>query len=556
MPRRRRDRTFTCDEQRPHCRACQRLGHLCDGYGAKLVWIEDKDQPYRSDGRRYIDCDATWADHAILDSELVDQLIYGCDPECAEEVFNSSSTQPTFNPFGSFRALVNNADHPPGLLSNAYKLLTIDPTDPSSSSSEARFLFHHYTNHVSTMMIPLFHPRNPWYSYYPAVARCYETSEQRALYNAMLSHAAYNLAGLASLPDKMVLLATEYYTNAIEQLKSSLRRQNPDYGGTLAAVMTLCMAEVYSGRPGTWRLHLSGAWSLLREYSKKEPWTDSDFACCSTQSLCITKIIADTGKGHKGTAGIDDSWTRIPFLDWQPFGSLGNSSTSIMDDDEAERSLISRVSSTPGFGFTIGSTDSLLACISVITIAGKKMRAKSSHTQQQADFIDEILSKVFSCLDKCKEETTYNIRDPFDELHDIKSQILANHQREAFISATYIYLYRVLFDLPPYSVRKYVSEVLLRISAFHSESDGNLSIWPAFIAAVEVYTPEDIALARNWLDRTIMFGIGSRVCVRRLVEEIWKRRDEAADELEIDKGLISIDWRAVMEELGMDILLV
>jgi hypothetical protein len=181
----------------------------------------------------------------------VDQLIYDCDPECAEEVFNSSSTQPTFNPFGSFRPLVNNADHPPGLLSNAYKLLTIDPTDPISSSSEARFLFHHYTNHVSTMMIPLFHPRNPWCSYYPAVARCYETSEQRALYNAMLSHAAYNLAGLASLPGKMVLLATEYYTNAIEQLKSSLRRQNPDYGGTLAAVMTLCMAEVSHNSQGT-----------------------------------------------------------------------------------------------------------------------------------------------------------------------------------------------------------------------------------------------------------------------------------------------------------------
>lgn len=306
---------------------------------------------------------------------------------------------------------------------------------------------------------------------------------------------------------------------------------------------------MYSGRPGTWRLHLSGAWSLLCEYSEKEPWTDSDFACCSTQSLYITKIIADTGKGHKGTAGIDDdSWTRIPFL-----GSPGNFSTSIMndDDDEAERSLVSRVSSTPEFGFTIGSTDSLLACISAITIAGKKMRARRLPSQHEADSLDETLSKVFSCLDKCKEEITYNICDSLNE-----SETLANYQREAFIFATYIYLYRVLFDLPPFSIRQYVSEVLLRISAFHSASDGNLSIWPAFIAAVEVYTPEDITLARSWLDRTTMFGIGSRVCVRRLVEEVWKRRDEAAAELEIDKGLISIDWRAVMEELGMDILLV
>ncbi|EED20971.1 hypothetical protein TSTA_082040 [Talaromyces stipitatus ATCC 10500] len=558
MPRRRRDRTFTCDEQQPNCRACQRLGQPCDGYGAKLVWIEDEGQPYRSDGRRYIDCDATWAGHAILDSGLVDQLIDGCDPECAE----SSSSQPTLglpksSPFGCFRASAKNADHPFGLLSNAYRLLTIDPTDPFSSSSEARYIFYHYTSHVSTIMIPLFHPRNPWYFYYPAVARCYETSEQKALYNAMLSHAAYNLAGLASLPDKMFLLATEYYTNAIVQLKSSLQRENPDYGGTLATILTLCMAEVYSGRPGTWRLHLSGAWTLLCEHSEKQPWTESDFACCSTQSLCITKVISDTGKGLKGTSGIEDSWTRIPFLDEILFGSPDNFSTSIMDDDDAERSLVSRVSSTPEFGFTIGSTKSLLACISSITIAGRKMRTKALHSQQEADLLDEILSKIFSCLDKCKEEIAYNICDSeIGSFDDDQSRILSNHQRQAFISATYIYLYRVLFDLPPYSVRQYVSEVLLRISAFHSASHGNLSIWPAFIAAVEVYAPEDMALARNWLHHTTMFGIGSRVCVRRLVEEVWKRRDEAAAELGIDKGLISIDWRAVMEELDMDILLI
>ncbi|PCG94126.1 Protein of unknown function DUF3468 [Penicillium occitanis (nom. inval.)] len=490
--------------------------------------------------------DATWAGHAILDSDVVDHLIDGCDPECTESSSSSQSTLglPKSSPFGCFRASAENADHhnPFGLLSNAYRLLTIDPTDPFSSSSDARYIFHHYTSHVSTIMIPFFHPRNPWYSYYPAVARCYETSEQKALYNAMLSHAAYNLAGLASLPEKMFSLATEYYTNAIAHLKSSLRRENSDYGGTLAAIMTLCMAEVYSGRPGTWRLHLSGAWTLLCERGEEQPWTESDFACCSTQSLCITKVISDTGKSHTGTSRIEDFWTKMASLD-----------ENIMGDDDVDRSLVSRVSSTPEFGFTIGSTKSLLACISSITIAGRKMRTKALHSQQEADLLDEVLSKIFSCLDKCKEEIAYNSCD--SEIDD-QSQILANHQRQAFISATYIYLYRVLFDLPPYSVRQYVSEVLLRISAFHTASHGNLSIWPAFIAAVEAYTPEDMALARNWLHHTTKFGIGSRVCVQRLVEEVWKRRDEAAAELGIDKGLISIDWRTVMEELDMDILLI
>lgn len=310
---------------------------------------------------------------------------------------------------------------------------------------------------------------------------------------------------------------------------------------------------MYSGRPGTWRLHLSGAWTLLCEHAENQPWTESDFACCSTQSLCITKVISDTGKGLRGSTESEDSWMRMSFLDDKLFSSPDN----LVND---ERSLVSRVSSTPGFGFTIGSTKSLLQCISSITIAGRKMR--TNHNQQEADVLDGILSTVLSYLDKCKGEIAYtDFQDPVnerfdDDSYDNQSQILANHQRQAFISATYIYLYRVLFDLPPHSVRQYVSEVLLQVSAFHSASHGNLSIWPAFIAAIEAYTPEDMTLARNWLHHTTMFGIGSRVCVRRLVEEVWKRRDEITAELEIDKGLISIDWRAVMEELDMDILLI
>ncbi|KAF5014050.1 hypothetical protein F66182_15103 [Fusarium sp. NRRL 66182] len=242
----------------------------------------------------------------------------------------------------------------------------------------------------------------------------------------------------------------------------------------------------------------------------------------------------------------------MSLLDERVFGISDN-----LSDDE--RSFVSRVSSTPEFGFTIGSTKSVLQCISSITIAGRKM--KTEHSQQAADVLrGGLLSTIMSCLEKCKEEITYNnFQDSeigsFDD-HTDQSQILANHQKQAFISATYIYLYRVLFDLPPHSVRQYVSEVLLRISAFHSASHGNLSIWPAFIAAVEAYTPEDMALARGWLRRTTMFGIGSRLYVRILVEEVWKRRDETATKLGIDKGLIPIDWRVIMKELDMDILLI
>jgi hypothetical protein len=60
----------------------------------------------------------------------------------------------------------------------------------------------------------------------------------------MLSHAAYNLASLNSAPAQMLNIAEEHYNKAIEQLNTCIGNTNRDYGGTVAAILTLLMAEV------------------------------------------------------------------------------------------------------------------------------------------------------------------------------------------------------------------------------------------------------------------------------------------------------------------------
>ena len=102
----------------------------------------------------------------------------------------------------------------------------------------------------------------------------------------------------------------------------------------------------------------------------------------------------------------------------------------------------------------------------------------------------------------------------------------------------------------------YVSLAFQNISAFCAESSGNFSLWPAFIAAVEAYTPEDIQSARQWLEQSINFGLGNRLPVKRIIEEVWRRRDDAHFERAMDKGLVAVDWRDVVRDLGIDILLV
>ncbi|KAI1047002.1 hypothetical protein LB505_013585 [Fusarium chuoi] len=52
---RRRHRTFTCDETRPWCSNCRRIGIQCSGYDFQVVWMEQETlKPFRTDGRRIL----------------------------------------------------------------------------------------------------------------------------------------------------------------------------------------------------------------------------------------------------------------------------------------------------------------------------------------------------------------------------------------------------------------------------------------------------------------------------------------------------------------------
>lgn len=105
-------------------------------------------------------------------------------------------------------------------------------------------------------------------------------------------------------------------------------------------------------------------------------------------------------------------------------------------------------------------------------------------------------------------------------------------------------------------MRAYVSETLHHVDAFFSESNGNFSIWPAFIAAVEAYTAEDLEAAQRWLQRSTTYGMGNRQAIRAVVEEVWRRRAEASALLGVDPCAIAVDWRKVMKDMDCDVLLV
>ena len=228
-----------------------------------------------------------------------------------------------------------------------------------------------------------------------------------------------------------------------------------------------------------------------------------------------------------------------------------------------EMEFAATISATAHFGFTIGAQRSLLECISAITTVSQQMRSNpTASTQFDAD---RVVSQVLACLGHLQAQADDGLlfqhdvnlthsTEPDQPAPQVRN--LERYQLNAFIYATYIFLYRSLMEASPKRVATYVTMAFQNISAFCAQSSGNFSLWPAFIAAVEAYTEEDMASAREWLERSIHFGLGNRLLVKQIIEEVWRRRENAHLESTMDKGLITIDWRDVVKDLGVDILLV
>ena len=198
----------------------------------------------------------------------------------------------------------------------------------------------------------------------------------------------------------------------------------------------------------------------------------------------------------------------------------------------------------------------MLACISRITTirttGGFLGDGKTEY------IVANILSDLKGSLVDASNGLERNVEPDGAEIGDTTTlDCYALHsQRISFVYATYIYLYRTVFDTPPQIVQSYISQVFQNVSNFYACSSGNFSIWPAFMAAVESYTNEDMESARKWLTWATSFGVGSRTSVRRIIESVWERRETLSRSSGIPKGVITVDWREVMQELDCDVLLI
>lgn len=210
-------------------------------------------------------------------------------------------------------------------------------------------------------------------------------------------------------------------------------------------------------------------------------------------------------------------------------------------------SFSASISSTPQFGFTIEAQRSLLECISSIATVSQQLRSDPpASTQFDAD---RVTSQVLACLGLLQEQANDSRTSVIDLLF-LPRTISPALRSMIWHATSSMHLYTLRTSTCTDRWRK------PHQSAFYAQSSGDFSLWPAFVAAVEAYTEEDMASAREWLERSVHFGLGNRFPVKRIIEEVWRRREDLHLQSTIEKGLIIIDWRDVVRDLEVDILLV
>ena len=495
-----RSRKIKCDEAIPQCSQCHKSGIKCPGYDSTLVWILPGQKSYPAGRRRALRYDLTWSLSPSYGSEDIDALIVQCDVPESEQPAQLSNISKTAGPFTVFPIMAKSEQLHPDI--DRAMRLTPTPRLLAGPDDNASYLLHHYITHVAPNMMPFHDTRNPWQSSYPLLARCGDSPGHKSLYHAILAEAAGNLAHLGVDIENNKASNMEHYAKSIEELRTSLSSEHKDFSIALASMLTLVMSENYRGECTAWRLHLNGAWDLLRSSQSRKPWLENDFAWVTTQSLCLLKIKSDT---------------LVP----------------------EEQSLISSVAERSNFGFTTGATPELMACVMEVSSLHDYME-KNGHTLGNME--DRVsIKSLISRIENCVLETT----DP----------VVGTHQK-IFLLGTIIFAHRQLLNPPPFALFSHLSSLLEYVALFPTLGGGHIALWPVFMAAVEVYLPSHKNQVREWMDRADQIGVASRSDARKLIEKVWATRKQIAKDEGTEECEIVLDWKTIMNDLGMDVLLI
>lgn len=433
-------------------------------------------------------------------------------------------------------------------------LRPLTPTiyDWLSTSRDEATIFHHYVTWIAPIMIPVDNTNNPWKSVYPSTALQDSSAASRALYHAIIAQSAFNMANLYKESQEIYRqnesIALQHYGASLRELSQTLSyTKEAEYNACAATLYTLMISEVsihiwvcgfqilcfrlpnqgQARDSVAWRSHFNGAGSFVTQFVQQKPWIQSTHSWVISQSIALSFEISQTGN------------------------TKPHNSSPITDI------LFEGVASRRNFGYTIGASCDVLRIISSTRLFMERIARGDVPDNlcliiqgYVAELLPENHTKCGIDLDIPERESVVKLLPRTEQFRFLDCLHL-----RLFRTAALIYLYQAILKVPPRGVSRYVRSVLADAMTFIHIRGGAISMWPVFIAATEATDEADQQMVERWLSVSSQLGIPNRLVAGTVIRQIWHDRAQEAIARGVEPDQVALDWKAVQQRLGVDLLL-
>lgn len=306
------------------------------------------------------------------------------------------------------------------------------------------------------------------------------------------------------------------------------------------------------GSSRSWRYHLEAAWKFLQyQHNMLEKfWSLSAEVWYATQSFYLLK----TGVECSDPISALDRGRDRPVVEEINADEISDIS-SHHDHDEAidhdtnmqQHQILDNLMCSPEYGRTMGASSSVMRTIADVRALAAKLETKHNSGDNNAVEVPFHLTRAL--LD-------YQHRSS-EALVDRYLQPLPQdlHLR-AFQAGTVIYYYQTCDRASPRLLSSYVTVVLHSLRRFYEVTGGGcFTLWPLIIAAMEAVDEQQQAVVMELLEYAATAAMRNLANHRWFIRQVWQAREQkrmTEGLLRLDE--VRVDWREIMKELGVDLL--
>ena len=585
-----RSRGVKCGEEKPTCLRCKKMKLECEGYGITLVWPGSREP--KASLRRVMLTGLESSITAMRDEEI--SSILGAIDSAV------SCTDLTVGLFGVFPASISYSQYlntknaseavscirTPLVPSADIVTSTNDPTakileqsdlgkedsfleirhgdsiaslstlrgriglnflEPSLydsmpiKSKEGRKLMNYWITHLSPLMIPTERLDNPFTSVIVPLAISASDDRraclgQRALLHSVYALSAFSQSSCSTFPmstrEMQHALGSKCLQAAFEELGRSLVKGSHDPPeAVLVTILMLIIIGIFTDNYSNYRVHIRGGAEWIRSIDKST-WKHNGDASAIYQLFTGLEALRPAHSILAGDLGPQDFSLEYLSLDKHDERNIPSQDSHLMTRYDAPRMALSETGSYC-LDKIFALTKPVLECIMQINrlIFSGVMPADG-----------EFVSLEFKIMASNPELLHFPSLTPV-------SETVAHHHACTLWCALYIYYKSSVLIMPPIDMQWLVRQSIEHLDAIETLTEGLTCsgfLWPLFITGCEAVEEDLRSRVVRVFEKREKLGISNVAAARRVVAEVWRRRDD---------GATAVSWHDVMSQLGIDILL-